>query len=96
MRCVQYVCRSHPVIRPPYPSNPHDSCLERVFCCFRCYLQGLAYKGWLDINWRKIGSDTAKALDTDGDGKVRYCYSCYICVVTSYASSSYASSSSAT
>jgi uncharacterized membrane protein (Fun14 family) len=33
-------------------------------------LQGLAYFGYITINWNKIEGDVTKAIDQDGDGKL--------------------------
>jgi len=35
-----------------------------------CLLQGLAYNGYVDVNWRKMERDYLKLLDADNDGKV--------------------------
>jgi uncharacterized membrane protein (Fun14 family) len=35
-----------------------------------CLVQGLAYMGYVDVNWRKVERDYSRALDRDGDGKI--------------------------
>eukprot|EP00286_Rhodomonas_abbreviata_P022010 CAMPEP_0181308804 /NCGR_PEP_ID=MMETSP1101-20121128/11673_1 /TAXON_ID=46948 /ORGANISM="Rhodomonas abbreviata, Strain Caron Lab Isolate" /LENGTH=235 /DNA_ID=CAMNT_0023415241 /DNA_START=12 /DNA_END=716 /DNA_ORIENTATION=- len=38
-----------------------------VGCAFMMF-QGLAYKGWIEVNWQKTGTDFKSLLDMDGDG----------------------------
>jgi uncharacterized membrane protein (Fun14 family) len=33
-------------------------------------VQGLAYAGWVEVNWSKARADAERAVDVDGDGKV--------------------------
>mmetsp|Transcript_13160 Transcript_13160/g.30761 ORF Transcript_13160/g.30761 Transcript_13160/m.30761 type:complete len:231 (-) Transcript_13160:227-919(-) len=35
-----------------------------------CLLQGMAYQGYIDVNWRKLERDYLKLLDADNDGEV--------------------------
>lgn len=35
-----------------------------------CLVQGLAYMGYVDVNWRKVERDYVKTIDRDGDGKI--------------------------
>mmetsp|Transcript_3587 Transcript_3587/g.9168 ORF Transcript_3587/g.9168 Transcript_3587/m.9168 type:complete len:221 (+) Transcript_3587:124-786(+) len=34
------------------------------------FLQGLAYYGYIDVNWRKVEGDLLSRLDFDGDGEI--------------------------
>lgn len=34
------------------------------------FIQGLAYTGYIQVDWRKVEKDYLRALDKDGDGKV--------------------------
>lgn len=34
------------------------------------FLQGLAYMGYIDIDYKKVVDDTSKVIDADGDGKI--------------------------
>eukprot|EP00434_Breviolum_minutum_P004887 symbB.v1.2.004312.t1/scaffold188.1/size279614/1 len=40
-----------------------------VGCTF-CVIQGLAYHGYIEVNWRALEKDYLKMLDKDGDGQV--------------------------
>eukprot|EP00435_Cladocopium_sp_Y103_P016486 s1007_g4.t1 len=40
-----------------------------VGCTF-CVIQGLAYHGYIEVNWRALERDYLKLLDKDGDGQV--------------------------
>ena len=35
-----------------------------------CVIQGLAYQGYIQVDWRKVERDCVKLLDRDGDGEV--------------------------
>lgn len=33
-------------------------------------LQGLAYKGFIDVNWKEVEKSVVDAVDTDNDGQI--------------------------
>merc|ERR1719379_3030624 len=35
-----------------------------------CLIQGLAYQGYIDVNWRRVERDYNRLLDRDQDGQV--------------------------
>eukprot|EP00439_Symbiodinium_sp_Y106_P081558 s727_g20.t1 len=40
-----------------------------VGCTF-CVIQGLAYNGYIQVNWKRVEQSYLKLLDRDGDGQV--------------------------
>jgi len=34
------------------------------------FLQGLVYKGFIDVDWKQVEKSVVEAVDTDNDGKI--------------------------